>query len=559
VSDPSAVFGRLHPLVLHLPIGMLVTLAVLEVGALSGRLAISRRALGFLSSITALAAVLTAATGWVLGRTGEYDVEVVGLHRTLGICVAVVSLVCAIAHAASRGGERRGWLATYRVSLFAAVALLLPTGHFGATLTHGAGFLFGPKPRVAVPPEAPRVETPPVIEPPPAQPAEPQATQPDAMASELTFAATIQPILTERCTSCHGESKRKGKLSLHDAASIQKGGVSGPVIDSAAPKASEMLRRVELPLEHEDHMPPEGKPQPTADERALIHAWILAGAPFEGSFERSAAPAGTQSTQPVAPGGELQAEEAPKESVLGPAPEIAPGAFAALEAQRVHAEIADPSANVLAVEFAALGPDADDALAANLLAPLAENIGELSLARTHASARTVALAARMPRLKRLDLRDTPVDDGALAALRGNAVLEELVLARVHLTDASVETLLSMKALKRVFLWQSGISAEGLAQLTVQQTNLLVESGDTPDSAALEVEPALALSSDRPLPGSEAKGADELAAQNTVCPVSGSPVSPKYRVIWGGKVIGFCCPDCPKAFWADPDSFLAKLH
>jgi hypothetical protein len=62
-----------------------------------------------------------------------------------------------------------------------------------------------------------------------------------------------------------------------------------------------------------------------------------------------------------------------------------------------------------------------------------------------------------------------------------------------------------------------------------------------------------------LPGSEGNGADALAAKNTVCPVSGSPVSPKYRVIWGGQVIGFCCPECPKAFWADPDAFLAKVR
>ena len=51
----------------------------------------------------------------------------------------------------------------------------------------------------------------------------------------------------------------------------------------------------------------------------------------------------------------------------------------------------------------------------------------------------------------------------------------------------------------------------------------------------------------------------LAPVNTVCPVSGSPVNPKYRVVYDGKVIGFCCPECPKAFWADPEACLAKLR
>ena len=44
MDDPTALFGRLHPLVLHLPIGMVVALALLEVGALFARVELVRRA-----------------------------------------------------------------------------------------------------------------------------------------------------------------------------------------------------------------------------------------------------------------------------------------------------------------------------------------------------------------------------------------------------------------------------------------------------------------------------------------------------------------------------------
>jgi YHS domain-containing protein len=42
-------------------------------------------------------------------------------------------------------------------------------------------------------------------------------------------------------------------------------------------------------------------------------------------------------------------------------------------------------------------------------------------------------------------------------------------------------------------------------------------------------------------------------------VTGSPVNPKYRVIYKGKVIGFCCPNCPKEFWTEPEKFESKLE
>jgi len=41
---------------------------------------------------------------------------------------------------------------------------------------------------------------------------------------------------------------------------------------------SELMRRARLPLEDDDHMPPEGKPQPTSDELAVLAWWIDAGA-----------------------------------------------------------------------------------------------------------------------------------------------------------------------------------------------------------------------------------------------------------------------------------------
>jgi YHS domain-containing protein len=75
---------------------------------------------------------------------------------------------------------------------------------------------------------------------------------------------------------------------------------------------------------------------------------------------------------------------------------------------------------------------------------------------------------------------------------------------------------------------------------------------------LESETELKLTSDAPLPGAS-ESATALKPENALCPVSGAPVNPKYTIVYEGRVIGFCCPNCPKSFWQDPAAFLAKLQ
>ena len=68
--------------------------------------------------------------------------------------------------------------------------------------------------------------------------------------------------------------------------------------------------------------------------------------------------------------------------------------------------------------------------------------------------------------------------------------------------------------------------------------------------ALETEAELALTSDAPLLDGPPPGS-LLAPFNKVCPVSGSPVNAKYSVVYDGRVVGFCCPNCPKSFLGRP--------
>ena len=538
------IFGRVHPLVLHLPIGFLFACLVLEILRASGR--VSRGTANLFLWLAALTAIVSASSGWVLGHEDGYGGETLELHEIGGISVAVLTTLAA---ACALRAERSAVLATLsRVFLGSAIVVLLPTGHLGSTLTHGRDWLAGP------------VHAPAPAETPLTSPLEGETDAGPAHAEPSTYETAVAPIFAARCGACHGATKKKGGLRLTSAADVQAGGEDGPVVVPGDPAASAILVRTRLPLEHEDHMPPDGKPQPSAEELAVLEAWVRAGAPFVGRVELGVpvpAPVPPAGTSP-APDGEKPASE-PKTGAL-PDPQALEALAAALvHVQPVAADAAHRS--LLWIDFAAVAPTTDDAAVTRLLTPLRAHVADLSLARSAITDAALELVASCPGLERLDLRATSIGDAGLAALAGHATLAELVLAQTRVTDAAVETLLALPALRRVFLWKTGLSEAALARLRAERPALDVV-GDEPPEAALESEGELAFTSDRPLPegtGAPAPAATpSLAPVNTTCPVSGDPVKPGFAVVHEGRVIGFCCAKCPSVFLENPAAYAAKL-
>jgi hypothetical protein len=88
------------------------------------------------------------------------------------------------------------------------------------------------------------------------------------------FEADVLPVLAARCLKCHGETRPKAGLDLRTRAGMLRGGESGPALvpgESARSLVFEMLRKGE--------MPPGKDAKLTAQEIALVKAWIDGGAP----------------------------------------------------------------------------------------------------------------------------------------------------------------------------------------------------------------------------------------------------------------------------------------
>jgi YHS domain-containing protein/mono/diheme cytochrome c family protein len=537
LSDLLPVFGRMHPLLLHLPIGLLVGLALLECVAGIRKHAAAPIFLVFIASATA---IFSAASGWVLHQEASYaGGDLLETHEALGIATACCAVVVFVLRAF-------GAIAMYRIALLLTIGVLVPTGHFGAEMTHGKGFLFEPLEEQAEPVE--QVPT--------------QAPDQDPDAPILaSYEAHVQPFFNRKCVACHGPRKVKGELRMDTIEHLLAGGESGPAIESGvAPEDQELLFRMLLPLDDDDHMPPDHKAQPSEAELGLVRAWLAAGAPVDTEF---AIGEGASLPDPEANEADAAQTSADPDEPEGPSP--APEAvLTTLRDRLVHVQPIEAGSVELWIDFAAASAATDDASVRELLTPLVNHVSELSLARTQISDASLELIAAMPALSRLDLRETAVTDAGLAQLAEHPHISELVLSRTKLSDAALTSLQELPALTQLWIWEAGFSEDGLLALREALPEVRIDTGDLQGAVALETEGEIVFTSDAPDydadPNAEAGEGSvvSLTPINSVCPVSGSSVDPRYSVVFDGRVIGFCCPNCPKTFWDDPQAFLAKL-
>src|SRR5262249_41158799 len=89
------------------------------------------------------------------------------------------------------------------------------------------------------------------------------------------FEKDVLPILSARCLKCHGTDKPKAGLDLRSRAGMLKGGETGPALMPGSADKSlifEMVRKGDMPPK-DDKL--------TAEQVALVKAWIDAGAPAD--------------------------------------------------------------------------------------------------------------------------------------------------------------------------------------------------------------------------------------------------------------------------------------
>jgi uncharacterized membrane protein len=265
--------GRFHPVVVHLPIGLILLVPVLD---WLGR-AEDRRFLGAASrwvlGLAIASALFAAADGWLLAWSGGYKGPLVIQHMWAGIIFAICCLIAGGARCPnalstppnSAPNEKYSFL--YKLSLTATLLTLAWAAHLGGSLSHGDNYLteYLPGPLRSLLHVAPAKAPAP---PPPAA----------TTGAPTVYARQIQPIFDHSCVACHGPEKVKGKFRLDTYAQLMKGGDGGPSVVPWQPAKSELLRRLHLTPDDDDFMPSNGKNVLTEPQKILIEKWIAAGA-----------------------------------------------------------------------------------------------------------------------------------------------------------------------------------------------------------------------------------------------------------------------------------------
>jgi uncharacterized membrane protein len=245
--------GRMHLMLLHFPLvllGIAVWLPLLGLGKDNAQsVSFVRFGRAFLWTGTWLAG-LTVVMGLFLSREDGYAGDALNRHRWTGaILFFAASLLCLVS---GKLWSRKIWTS---VSALSVTGLLLMTGHYGATLTHGDGFILQPIVRE-------------------------MNTKPVSIDQAVVYSDVIQPILERKCVTCHNPNKYKGELLLTDSMGLLKGGKTGPLFVPGNSLASLMMERIHLPIGDEKHMPPEGNAQLTSAEITLLSLWIDHGIGF---------------------------------------------------------------------------------------------------------------------------------------------------------------------------------------------------------------------------------------------------------------------------------------
>lgn len=240
------VGGRMHPLLLHFPIVIVVLYVVWLLFARSNSYyADIAKDLLLLSAGTS---VITALCGLLLSRETGYDADALQYHKWTGSAISFLLLGW---YFFSSSKKINRWL---NISASLAMLLLITiAGDLGSEITHGENFLLAP------------------ITP---------AKEPNSVLFEDAFiyADLIQPVLSTKCMSCHNSKKAKGELIMETAGLLLKGGKNGKLWDTTQADLGLLMRRIHLPENDKEHMPPLGKPQLTNEEMVILQTWIRSGA-----------------------------------------------------------------------------------------------------------------------------------------------------------------------------------------------------------------------------------------------------------------------------------------
>nr|WP_299382859.1 DUF2231 domain-containing protein [Allomuricauda sp.] len=447
--------GNLHPLLVHLPIGILVMAFLMELFYRKKADPKDNGTILFTLAIGAASSFLSVVTGWFLGDNGGYDEGLLDWHRWLAIAFAAGAILLFLIKRSTKPIAQKAYMPLFIVVL----VLLTLTGHYGGSLTHGEDFLFAEKF------EAPEIEN---------------------VEKAAVYADIIQPIMQQKCVSCHNSGKAKGGLLLTSETKFLEGGDSGSLLDTLEQEGNSLLmHRLYLPLEEEEHMPPKGKVQLTSEELMLLDWWMKNNNCFDCLVE-DLHHEGKLSTAL-----EALEKDTSTQALLAEKVDGVPQDFVdELSLNNISAQLVSEEMPLLAVNFR----QRKDLTAEDfeLLDSYKDNVVQINLGYTNFDNEKMKWLKPFRNLIKLQLQHTEITNEGIQDIKRFKFLETVNLFGTQIDDDGLQQLSKLPNLKKIYVWQTPITPEALLAFKQEHKEVEIQGqiADSVFAASILTPPAI---------------------------------------------------------------------
>jgi len=446
VSLPPSLqaVGRMHPLLLHLPIGLLVISFILWLGKKNIDTGSFQKIFILVLQVTAFTAALTALMGFFLSREGGYDENILLKHKVLGITTAILSYTLLLVY---RSFPEKNFVFGTTITL--SLAAMVIGSHFGSNLTHGEGFVWQPLK------------------------SDKESEEEKITDSSSLFTAAIRPILRSKCFSCHNEKKAKGKLIMTTEEKILEGGKNGPIWKSRDALNSHIIQNINLPEDEKKHMPPKGKPQLSQEQIDLLYAWIQSGADMKKTMKDYA----DDDTVKILAAKFIHLPKGETEKIYS---------FTAAPASTLQ-KLSGPFCSVFPLSQNSPALQADffvrekfDRKKLEELLKVKQQLVVLNLGNMPVTDGDMKTIDQFTNLEKLILNNSLITNDALNDIRKLKSLRSLSLAGTQIDKKAALSFAQFDSLKEVFIWNTKISATEANELQKQNEKIRFDRGYVPD-------------------------------------------------------------------------------
>jgi uncharacterized membrane protein len=443
-TDILSFFGRFHPLFVHLPIGFLCFAMLIEVIHRWKKDAIILNILPLVWLVTAISATLSAASGYFLSQGGGYDEDVLTWHKYGGIAIAVLSILIYLMYVLPSFQNNSAARLSRSALVLSSFILLIVTGHWGGSLTHGSDYLTAIEEN-----ENNEINA---------------ASRIKTLDSADVFKDAVMPIFQAKCVSCHNSEKKKGELLLTSYEEIIKGGKTREGVIPGNTASSEIYRRITLPKDHKEFMPSNGKKPLSETQTAILEWWIETGAHRDVAISK---------LNPDKKTADVFNDffQLDRESILayqaGPASD---DDLAALIKAGFQVNAISKSGNLLEVKFHGNGQNKPDL---ELLSNIREQLVWLHLTNCGLTDEDLKPLGKLPNLYKLNLNRNKVSDQGVVTLGSLTKLEYLNLYGTEISDTSLQVLMALPELKKLYVWETKVDSMGVAAVTPKNKSLEV--------------------------------------------------------------------------------------